>query len=428
LSVIPCLSTRRAGSASKQTWQSVLGPHLNEEQRELRLYRWLLLCAGAGYLSWWFFVHLSLPGAFNPFVSRALVVACFLSAWAASYFSAAVARGLGSWLVFCCCLATVHYFYLFDRNHTDLNWMIGSYITIIAVCAILQTARSLLLYSLCVALLSGAILLRGPQVPYVVFLPGVLTILLFANVGLRGRLKLLHARKDAEGALTLANRELESFNYSVAHDLRAPLRGMSDFAQVLLEDYDDKLDEVGRGHLHTIQASGQRMSGLIEALLALSGVSRHEIQNEWVDLSAMARATATRLAREHPERSVSVIVQEGLGATIDRHLCSALIDNLFGNAWKFTSKAATPRIELGSTEVNGSVVLFVKDNGAGFEMAYAKRLFAPFERLHSAAEFPGTGIGLATVQRIVHRYGGRIWAEGVVDQGATFYFTLSPAS
>jgi signal transduction histidine kinase len=406
---------------------------VNSEQRQLRFHRTLLLASGGAYLAWWFFVHAALPHAFNPFLGRALVVACFVAVFAASYVSPAIARHLHGWFTACCCLATAHYFYLFDRNYEDLNWVVGSYITVTAVCAFLQTARALLVYSLFVAALSVALLLHHHGGSYVVFLPGMLTALLFANIGLRSRLRLnsrlqesLTETNKAEVALLRANRDLESFSYSVAHDLRAPLRAISGFSAVLLEDYGERVDAEGKQHLSRIAAGAETMGRLIEALLGLAKLTRTEAKRERVDLTMHAEAIAKELRAIHPERVVEFSNQADVVALGDSQLLRALLDNLIGNAWKFTEQQASPRIEFGCAVQDGVPVYFVKDNGAGFDMAYVKKLFAPFQRLHSAAEFPGTGIGLATVQRIVERHGGRVWAEGVVNDGATFYFTLQP--
>jgi PAS domain S-box-containing protein len=236
----------------------------------------------------------------------------------------------------------------------------------------------------------------------------------------------ISARKAAETALRVANSELEAFSYSVAHDLRAPLRGMNGFAQLLLEDYGDRLDEEGKEHLRDILMSARAMGALIDALLSLSRVSRVELRPGRVDLAALVRDSAARLGAAEPDRVVDVVVPEHLWAELDPPLARALVDNLVGNAWKFTGRVSSPRIEVGSTVAKGGVrAYYVRDNGAGFDMAFADKLFTPFQRLHPAADFPGTGIGLATVQRVVHRHGGTIWAEGAVGAGATFYFTLA---
>ena len=228
---------------------------------------------------------------------------------------------------------------------------------------------------------------------------------------------LLRSRDAAEAA----NRELESFSYSVAHDLRAPLRGMSGFAQVLLTSYGDKLDADGEDALQEIVLNARRMGALIDALLSLSRVTRTVPKPERIDLSAMALGAAERLAATEPARTVTVVVEPGLTADLDPALARNLIDNLLGNAWKFTGQVASARIEVGAIATATERGFFVRDDGAGFDMAYATKLFAPFQRLHTTTEFAGTGIGLATVQRIVHRHGGRVWAEGTVGHGATFH-------
>jgi light-regulated signal transduction histidine kinase (bacteriophytochrome) len=225
-------------------------------------------------------------------------------------------------------------------------------------------------------------------------------------------------------ALEGANSELESFSYSVAHDLRAPLRGIDGFSQALLEDHADKLDEEGKKYLRFVREAAQHMADLIDDLLALSRVTRSELHREVVDLSALARASITRLQRSQPDRRVEFVIQEGLGGEGDRRLLTVVLDNLFGNAWKFTGKRDEARIEFGATSNDGAPVYFVRDNGAGFDMAFASKLFGVFQRLHAANEFEGTGIGLATVRRVVSRHGGRVWAEGEINRGATFFFTL----
>lgn len=231
-------------------------------------------------------------------------------------------------------------------------------------------------------------------------------------------------RKSTEIALKLANRELEAFSYSVAHDLRAPLRGMNGFAHVLLETYKDKLDADGQDWLREILLNAQKMGDLIDGLLSLGRVTRSELRPERVDLSAMARETVDRLRAFEPRRVVDAAIADNLTADVDLRLARTLFENLLGNAWKFTANVGAASVAFGSTDVGGSPAYFVRDNGAGFDMAFAGKLFAPFQRLHTVDEFPGTGIGLATVQRIVHRHGGRIWAEGAVGEGATFDFTL----
>jgi PAS domain S-box-containing protein len=228
------------------------------------------------------------------------------------------------------------------------------------------------------------------------------------------------AKERAEAA----NRELEAFSYSVAHDLRAPLRGMSGFAQILLEDYAERLDPDGQDCLREIRSNAEKMGQLIDALLSLSRVTRNEWRPAFIDLSGLVRLSAAQLAAADPGRRVKVEIEDNLWTRADPQLARVLFDNLLGNAWKFTGKVAAAEIEFGSRVHDGERALFVRDNGAGFDMAHAAKLFAPFQRVHTVAEFPGTGIGLATVQRIVHRHGGQIWAEGRVGAGATFHLTL----
>jgi PAS domain S-box-containing protein len=224
--------------------------------------------------------------------------------------------------------------------------------------------------------------------------------------------------------LEAANKELEAFSYSVSHDLRAPLRGIDGWSLALLEDYGDALDEQGRQYLGRVRSETQRMGRLIDDMLQLSRVTRAEMRQEPVNLSALAQALAARLQEAEPGRPVEFNIQAGLSARGDASLLEAALSNLLSNAFKFTGKTPQARIEFGQTEIQGERAFFVRDNGAGFGMAYAQKLFGAFQRLHKASEFPGTGVGLATVQRVIHRHGGRVWAEAGVNQGATFYFTL----
>jgi signal transduction histidine kinase len=224
--------------------------------------------------------------------------------------------------------------------------------------------------------------------------------------------------------LATANKELEAFSYSVSHDLRAPLRSIDGFSLALLEDYGERLDAEGKDHLQRIRAATQRMGMLIDDLLNLSRMTRAEIRKEVVDLSALAHSVITALREAQPERHIECRIEDHLEANADPRLVQVIFENLFGNAWKFTSKRDVALVEFGETRHNGNSAYFVRDNGAGFDSAYSNRLFGAFQRLHGAAEFPGTGIGLATVQRIIHRHGGEVWAEGAVEKGATIYFTL----
>ncbi len=238
---------------------------------------------------------------------------------------------------------------------------------------------------------------------------------------IRAEAELARAKEAAEAA----NRELEAFSYSVAHDLRAPLRGMNGFAHVLLDSYGEKFDAEGRDWLQEILLNAKKMGLLIDGLLSLAQLTRSELRPERVDLSRIVRDAADRFRASDPHRAVAVEIEDALLAHVDPRLAQALVDNLFSNAWKFTSHVPAARVEFGTTEKEDRRAFFMRDNGAGFDMTFSDKLFAPFQRLHTTAEFPGTGIGLATVQRIVHRHGGRIWAEGAVGRGATFYFTFA---
>jgi PAS domain S-box-containing protein len=224
--------------------------------------------------------------------------------------------------------------------------------------------------------------------------------------------------------LQAANKELEAFSYSVSHDLRAPLRHINGFSQALLEDYADKLDEEGKGYLKQVRGASQEMGQLIDDLLQLARVTRSEMRREVVNLSQIATAVLANLKEMDSERSVDVKIEKNLLANCDKRLLRVVLSNLLGNAWKFTGKREHAQISFGREKKNGQTVYFVRDNGAGFDMAYAGKLFGAFQRLHSSSEFEGTGIGLATVQRVVNRHGGRVWAEGKVDELAVFYFTL----
>ena len=226
--------------------------------------------------------------------------------------------------------------------------------------------------------------------------------------------------------LAAANKNLEAFSYSVAHDLRSPLRALSGYGEILTEDYGDSLGETGRGYVERIQAASQRMDTLIDDLLALSRVSRAEMNLGPVDLSAEVTAIAGELQAGEPGRRVRFAIQDGVWVNADRTLIRTVLQNLVENAWKYTGKRDGATIEFGATAAeDAGVCCYVRDNGAGFDPAFADKLFQPFQRLHSVSEFPGTGVGLASVRRIIERHGGRVWAEGAVGRGATFYFTLA---
>lgn len=224
--------------------------------------------------------------------------------------------------------------------------------------------------------------------------------------------------------LESSNKELEAFSYSVSHDLRAPLRGIDGFSQAVLDDYGDKLDDTGKQYLQRVREASQRMAKLIDAMLNLARLIRAELTFESVDLSAIGRSVVSDLSKVDPDGQVDIVVADNLRTTADPDLTRVVLENLLGNAWKFSRQEEFARIELGMTYHYSQPVFFVRDNGVGFDMTYADKLFGAFQRLHAMSEFPGIGIGLATVHRIIQRHGGRIWADASVGKGATFFFTL----
>jgi light-regulated signal transduction histidine kinase (bacteriophytochrome) len=230
--------------------------------------------------------------------------------------------------------------------------------------------------------------------------------------------------RERTDALEAANAELEAFSYSVSHDLRAPLRALDGFSLALLEDYGEGLDDEAADYLQRIRAASQRMARLIDDLLMLSRVTRREMRSQQVDLSAIAGAIVSDLFADDASRQVRFMIAENMVVDGDPDLLDVALRNQLGNAWKFTTGTADAEVAVGVEESDGERRFFVRDNGAGFEQQYADKLFAPFQRLHGDNEFPGTGIGLATVQRIVRRHGGRVWAEGATGKGATVWFTI----
>jgi two-component system, sensor histidine kinase and response regulator len=236
--------------------------------------------------------------------------------------------------------------------------------------------------------------------------------------------ELAETRAELVRDLEHKNRELESFSYAVSHDLRAPLRRIDAFVRAVIETQADRLDETGRHFLDRVRESSQDLMCLIDDVLYLAKVTRAELRDQEVDLSALAGLLLDRLREAAPTRSVETKIRPGIIVSGDGQLLRIALENLLENAWKFTANEPVARIEFGTMALGSELACYVRDNGAGFDMTYADRLFAPFRRLHGSSEFPGTGIGLATVQRIIHRHGGRVWAEGLVGQGATFYFTV----
>jgi len=225
-------------------------------------------------------------------------------------------------------------------------------------------------------------------------------------------------------ALTAINRELEAFSYSVSNDLRAPLLAFDGMSKALLEDYGTKLDKKAKDYLLRMRRASQRMTSVFDGLQSLFRLTSGEIHREPIDITGLAKEVVREIRAEEPSRKVKVEIGEGIKGSGDKRLVRILLANLLNNAWKFTASEKEPRIEVGTEIVDGESRVYVRDNGVGFDMIYAHRLFGAFQRLHSQSDFPGAGIGLATARRIVNRHGGRIWAEGAVGEGATFYFTF----
>jgi signal transduction histidine kinase len=243
------------------------------------------------------------------------------------------------------------------------------------------------------------------------------------------KLEALNSQLELQSeALMVANRELEAFSYSVSHDLRTPLRGIDGFSQALIEDYGEKLDETGKEYLQHVRSGAQQMGRLIDDLLNLSRITKADMVTQKINLTDLSREVFEHLKTLYPDRRIELTLSNTPNVEGDLGLLRVVIDNLASNAWKFTSKQIGAQIEFGSKEQSGETVFFMRDNGAGFDMKFATKLFGPFQRLHSAEEFDGTGIGLATAKRILDRHSGKIWVESEIGKGTTFYFTLGGSS
>jgi light-regulated signal transduction histidine kinase (bacteriophytochrome) len=244
-------------------------------------------------------------------------------------------------------------------------------------------------------------------------------------------LQLQEANRKLEATTTelqATNSELEAFTYSVSHDLRAPLRSIDGFSLAVIEDYADKLDAEGVDYLERVRTASQEMGQLIDDLLSLSHMTRQPLAKEAVDLGEIANSIVAELREQEPERDVAFTTSGNLSVHADRRLMRVVLYNLIANAWKFTGNTDAPTVKLRAIDKDEQTVYYIEDNGAGFDMIYVEKLFAPFQRLHRAKEFKGTGIGLATVQRVIRRHGGVVWAEGELDKGARFSFTLKQRS
>jgi signal transduction histidine kinase len=346
-------------------------------------------------------------------------------------FSAAVILGDTIWIT-----SALLYSHQFEADFFYLYFFvlllaaIGESLQVIALTAVVVCAAYLYVLSV-----NGTVLSFWHS-PSLIRLPFLFTTAAFYGYLIdRSRRDQRHAREQAfadlerlvaqrTADLTATNHELSAFAYSVSHDLRAPLRAIDAFSQALLEDYAAALAPQGQDYLRRVRANAARMGQLIDDLLQLSRLTRVEMQLEAVDVSAMARAIATDLQRSEPRRAVTFTVEPGVTARADPRLVRVLLENLIGNAWKYTSRHPTAQIAIGRLRERGETVYFIRDDGAGFDLAYADKLFRPFQRLHTTDEFEGAGVGLATAQRVVRRHGGRIWADAAPERGATFFFTL----
>ncbi|CAG1012570.1 two-component system, OmpR family, phosphate regulon sensor histidine kinase PhoR [Burkholderiales bacterium] len=274
--------------------------------------------------------------------------------------------------------------------------------------------------------LSPRAIMAEPDLVMGVSVLAVMTLVgLFAFVAQRARRLLIHELEMRNTNLAAVNKELESFAYSISHDLRAPLRGIDGFTYLLYTEYGEKLDAQGKAYLDRARAAAQRMGALIDDILELSRISRHNMQRSKVDLSQIARDVIEELKHSAPQRQVETRIEDACFAFGDPQLLRLMLQNLLENAWKYTGREVAPKIEFGRERGEDGEVFFVRDNGVGFDMAYADRLFSPFQRLHKPEEFAGSGIGLATVARIVHNHGGDVWAESAPGQGTTLRFTLA---
>jgi len=261
----------------------------------------------------------------------------------------------------------------------------------------------------------------------ILLLAGSLTITIIANSRrIEAEEAVIEAERGRSRVLEAANREMESFCYAVSHDLQAPLRHIHSFSSIIEDEYGDRLGAAGIQYVERVKAATVKMGELISALLTLSQISSGELHRQRFDLGELAREIFDELLLLESTRNISITVDHGLSVSADKKLVRVVLDNLIGNAWKYTSKTPEARIHLGASVEDNRRIFFIADNGAGFDMQYTLKLFAPFQRLHADTEFAGSGVGLATVQRIINRHGGQIWAEGKPDHGATFFFTLQP--
>jgi signal transduction histidine kinase len=355
-----------------------------------------------------------LPGIFS---SRFLPHAFCYAGDPALIFTHVVADGL-IWLSYVVIAGTLVYLVRQLKKEMPFQWMFLAFGLFIVACGFTHFMEIVTLWK--------PIYWLSAYVKIITALASVITAVALPTLIPRIREMAQAAARshETQAELTASNRELEAFSYSVSHDLRAPLRAIDGFSQAVLEDSVQKLDEQSRTDLQRVRIAAKRMGELIDDLLKLSQTARAEMLREPIDLTGMAAEIAAQLSATSPERDTRFTIAPGLTLVGDRGLLRVAMENLLGNAWKFTGKTTAGVIELGAEQQDGQNTFFVRDNGAGFDMKYASKLFGPFQRMHENSNFPGTGIGLATVQRIIRRHGGRIWANAAVGHGATFYFAL----
>jgi signal transduction histidine kinase len=357
---------------------------------------------------------LVVPGIF----SSSFLPHAFCYTGDAGLISAHVISDALIWLSYVTIAATLVYLVRQLKNEMPFQWMFLAFGVFIIACGFTHFMEIVTLWK--------PVYWVSAYVKIVTAIASVMTAVALPAIvpKIREMAKAAARSHEIQNELAASNRELEAFSYSVSHDLRAPLRSIDGFSQSVIEDCGDKLDERSKEDLQRVRVAAKRMGNLIDDLLKLSQTARADMVRERVDLSRMAQEIADQLKSSGPERNTQFAIAPGLSAVGDRGLLRVALENLLGNAWKFTGKTDHATIELGLEQQNGHQTFFIRDNGAGFDMRNATKLFAPFQRMHDARSFPGTGIGLATVQRIIRRHGGRIWVQSAVDQGAIFYFEI----
>ncbi|SRR6266700_181778 len=360
----------------------------------------------------------AIPLVFRNLLSSAFLPHAFCYAWDRRLISLHVVSDILIWLSYVAIASTLVYLVWRARAEIPFHWIFLAFGTFIVACGFTHLMEVITLWKP-VYWLSGyvKVITAVASVMTAVVLPPVVPKVVALT-------KAAARTGQVQAELVSSNRELEAFSYSVSHDLRAPLRVIDGFSQAVLEDYGDKIDEQGRADLQRVRAATKKMGLLIDDLLTLARTARSEISHKRVELSNVAQEIVSQLKATSPEREAVFTIAPGLAVDGDPGLLRVVLENLLGNAWKFTSGEPRAIVELGVEQRDREKIYFVRDNGVGFDMKYADKLFAPFQRLHNDTDFPGSGVGLATVQRIIRRHGGRIWADAAAGQGATFYFVL----